>query len=160
MSATPTSVEKKAAAVLDSIASYNGVEVPSLYMAYCWCKMSYVSNIKEPSPGTAWFADFGLTHHYGNCYVMAATFTTFARLLGYDAVEISGEVPLVSGAIGPHSWVEIRTSQGTYVCDPDLESELGVNYYWIQYHQISAGSSYYIVGDGRHVKYHRLLVMN
>ena len=74
----------------------------------------------EPSPGSEWFANYGFTNHKGNCYVMAATFWEMAVCLGYDTRQMTGYVPLVSGSLGPHSWVEIVVGGKTYVCDPDF----------------------------------------
>jgi hypothetical protein len=88
------------------------------------------------SPGTKWFAEFGFTNLKGNCYVMAATFTEMARLLGYNAVQISGQVPSRKGGLTPHSWVEININGVTYVFDPDYAYNVGGNAgYQIQYGQ-------------------------
>ncbi len=59
----------------------------------------------------------------GNCYVLAAMFCEMARLLGYDAHLISGQVPLKGGGYGPHGWVEIIENGTTYVYDPDFALE-------------------------------------
>lgn len=87
------------------------------------------------APGTKWYADYGFQNLKGNCYVMAATFCEMARNLGYDAKQISGRVPLMSGGLGAHSWVEIVMDGITYVFDPDFTHETGRNGYKIQYGQ-------------------------
>ncbi|MBQ7241985.1 MAG: S-layer homology domain-containing protein [Firmicutes bacterium] len=73
----------------------------------------------EPSPGTEWFADFGFKNHKGNCYVKAATFYEMAASLGYAPRQITGEVPLRRGGMGPHSWIEIDIYGETFVYDPE-----------------------------------------
>ena len=66
---------------------------------------------------------------------MAAMFCEMAKLLGYDAHQISGRVPLKAGGYGPHSWVEITFEGTTYVCDPDFTEETKRNGYMITYGQ-------------------------
>ena len=87
------------------------------------------------SPGTNWFALFGFTKNKGNCYVMAATFCQMARLMGYDAQQVSGQVPARSGGLTPHSWVEVYIDGQTYVCDPDFTYGTKRNGFMIQYRQ-------------------------
>ncbi|MBP5581406.1 MAG: hypothetical protein J6X85_06430 [Ruminococcus sp.] len=82
-----------------------------------------------------WYADYGFKNRKGNCYVMAAMFCEMAQLLGYDAHQISGRVPLKAGGFGPHSWVEVTFDGTTYVCDPDFTEETGKNGYMITYGQ-------------------------
>ncbi len=85
--------------------------------------------------GIKWYADYGFTNERGNCYVMASMFCEMARKLGYDAVQVSGRVPLRAGGWGPHSWVEITIDGTLYVFDPDFTNETGYNGYMIQYRQ-------------------------
>ncbi|MCR5118011.1 MAG: transglutaminase-like domain-containing protein [Lachnospiraceae bacterium] len=125
----------QAAAVLDAV-GWN------LQAAYTWSShLTYYGHGKPDmpengSPGTKWFAEFGFNNLKGNCYVMAATFTEMARLLGYDAIQISGQVPSRKGGLTPHSWVEIRISGLTYVFDPDYAYNVGGNAgFQIQYGQ-------------------------
>ena len=82
-----------------------------------------------------WYADYGFKNGKGNCYVMAAMFCEMAKLLGYDAHQISGRVPLKAGGYGPHSWVEVTFEGTTYVCDPDFTEETKRNGYMITYGQ-------------------------
>lgn len=82
-----------------------------------------------------WYADYGFKNGKGNCYVMAAMFCEMARLLGYEAHQISGKVPLLAGGYGPHSWVEITVNGTVYVCDPNFTNETGRNGYMITYGQ-------------------------
>lgn len=124
----------KAAAVLDQV-GWN------LRAAFDWsASLTYYGHGAEgmpddPSPGIEWFADFGFTNLKGNCYVMAATFYEMAVLLGYAPRQMSGEVPLASGGVGPHSWVEIDFDGQTYVFDPDFTYGTGRNGYMITYGQ-------------------------
>ena len=90
---------------------------------------------KDSKTTMQWYADYGFKNGKGNCYVMAAMFCEMAKLLGYDAHQISGRVPLKAGGYGPHSWVEITFEGTTYVCDPDFAEETGRNGYMIHYNQ-------------------------
>ena len=90
---------------------------------------------KDSKTTMQWYADYGFTNGKGNCYVMAAMFCEMAKLLGYDAHQISGRVPLKAGGYGPHSWVEITFEGTTYVCDPDFAEETKRNGYMITYGQ-------------------------
>ena len=84
--------------------------------------------------GSLYFADYGFSNGRGNCYVMAATFYVMATLLGEEVHQISGAVPLRSGGMGPHSWVETIWKGTLYVCDPNF-SYYGNNGYYIRYGQ-------------------------
>ena len=127
----------KAAAVLDEIGW-------DLEAAFRWSAGLTYDRRDQTMPrkadaGIVAFADFGFDKGKGNCYVMAATFCEMARLLGYDARQISGFVPLgdqsVSQNFGPHSWVEIDVDGTTYVYDPDFTNETGRNGFMITYGQ-------------------------
>lgn len=75
---------------------------------------------ETPYNGSEWFANFGFDNHKGNCLVMAGTFWEMAVVLGYDCRQMFGYVPLASGGMGPHSWVEVIVNGTSYVCDPDF----------------------------------------
>ena len=116
-----------AAAVLDQIGW-------DLRAAFNWSAgLSYVSVSDTPDPGSEYFATYGFQNGSGDCYVMAATFYYMAKLLGYDAHQMTGYVPLLNGGMGPHSWVEIDMNGTTYVFDPDFTHETGYNGYQITY---------------------------
>ncbi|MGI6118272.1 MAG: hypothetical protein ACOYBC_07750 [Bilifractor sp.] len=112
----------QAEAVLDSIGH-------NLQAAFNYSCMKWVKSSTDPSLGTHYYANIGYTKHQGNCYVMAGTFCELAKALGYNAVQVSGVVPLRRGGLGPHSWVEIDG----YVYDPDFQVESGKNGYQIYY---------------------------
>ena len=119
----------KASAVLDKIGW-------DLNAAFQWSAgMKYSTYYAEPEYGVEYYADYGFTNNTGNCYVMAATFCEMARMLGYDAQQIAGSVPLRSGGYGPHSWVEIEIDGTIYVFDPDFTNETQRNGYQITYGQ-------------------------
>lgn len=90
---------------------------------------------ETPDVGMEWYADFGFDNSKGNCYVKAAAFCEMARLLGYEARQMSGTVPQKGGTEGPHSWVEIDIDGTTYVVDPVFETDAGRNGYLIAYGQ-------------------------
>ncbi len=125
----------QAAAVLDSV-GWN------LTAAFNWSShLTYYGHGKPDmpengSPGTKWFAEFGFNNLKGNCYVMAATFTEMARLLGYNIVQVSGQVPSRKGGLTPHSWCEMYIDGVTYVFDPDFAYNMGgTGGFQIQYGQ-------------------------
>lgn len=108
----------------------------NLPAAYAWAaSLQWTGDIKTPDIGTRAMANVGFSTGTGGCYVMAACFYEMARDLGYEAHQISGQVPLRTGGIGPHSWVEVVIDGTTYVVDPDFHYETGRNGYLIQYGQ-------------------------
>ena len=120
----------------------------NLWAAYNWsANLPYVNYSNDPSRGSKNFAIHGFKTKTGDCYVMAGTFYYMAKLLGYDAHQIAGYVPLRSGNMGVHSWVEIDMNGSTYVFDPDFTHESGRNGY-----QISYGMS----GTWRYSNYYRM----
>ena len=109
----------------------------NLRAAYNWsANLPYVNYSNDPSPGSKNFAIHGFKTKTGDCYVMAGTF-----------YYIAGYVPLRSGNMGVHSWVEIDINGSTYVFDPDFTHETGRNGY-----QISYGMS----GTWRYSNYYRM----
>lgn len=124
----------KAAAVLDKVGW-------DLQKAFNWCVMPYSYYIngewlpRDGSPGMEWYADKGFDAHEGNCYVMAACFCEMAKMLGFDAHQISSCTITRNGTCD-HSWVEINNFGGSgksYIFDPDFQSELGRNGFAISY---------------------------
>ncbi len=106
----------------------------NLYAAYNWsASLPYVNYANDPSPGSEAMALYGFRNGVGDCYVMAATFYYMAKLLGYDAHQMAGYVPLLGGDMGVHSWVEIDMNGTTYVFDPDFKNQTGRNGYQIYY---------------------------
>ena len=82
----------------------------------------------------------------GKCYAKAATFCYMAKVLGYDAHQIAGYVPLTSGGLGVHSWVGININGTIYVYDPAFH-QTGKNGYQFHY-----GTS----GTWRYTAYYRM----
>ena len=80
-----------------------------------------------------YYANYGFTNKYGNCYVMAATFCRMARELGYECYLVEGWVPKRGGGVTAHGWTEIVINGTTYVCDPNFTNETGKNGYMINY---------------------------
>ena len=120
----------------------------NLRAAFNWsASMKYKKDAVDASRGSEAFARDGFRTGEGNCYGMAATFYCMAKVLGYDAHQVAGYVPLRGGGMGPHSWVEINMNGSTYVFDPDFTNETKRNGY-----QISYGTS----GTWRYSDYHRM----
>lgn len=70
----------------------------------------------------------------GNCYRFAALFSWLARALGYSTTVRTGWVVGYSAPQAPHGWVEVHTSSGTFLCDPDMQHEApSRNWYWTTY---------------------------
>lgn len=112
----------------------------SLRAAYNWSKsmqyngtMAYPDQIAAGVKHSEYYATFGFTHGYGNCYIMAATFLYMARVLGYEGNFIEGQVPYRAGGYGPHGWCELIINGTTYVFDPNFEHDTGRNGYQITY---------------------------
>lgn len=104
----------QAVAVLDKV-GWN------LKAAFNWSAgMTYHRFTADPDSGVNWFANYGFVNHYGNCYVMAATFLKMARVLGYEGRQMAGQVPSRKGGLTPHSWVELIIDGQTKVFDPDF----------------------------------------
>lgn len=135
--------EKKGCALLNKIGR-------NLHKAFKHSKMPWIKTSTNAKLGTEYFANYGFKNKIGNCYVMAGKFTILAKLLGYDAVQVSGAVVSNWGTWIPHSWVLIKMKGKTYVFDPDFEYETGKSGYKFRYHWKNGG---YIVGDGKHWKY-------
>lgn len=55
----------------------------------------------------------------GNCYSYAGMFWAFAKNLGFQAIPISGNI-----GSRPHGWVMIKTENGWFYCDPELEMSI------------------------------------
>lgn len=106
----------------------------NLSAAFNWsANMPYSWTSATAAPGSEWFANYGFTNGYGDCYVMAGSFCYLARALGYEAHQMDGYVPSRGGGRTPHSWVEVVINGSTYVFDPDFTHETGRNGYQISY---------------------------
>ncbi|MBR2553830.1 MAG: hypothetical protein IKE94_03105 [Aeriscardovia sp.] len=104
-------------------------KIKNLWDAFNWCVMTYSVYTTGGGYGTAYYADYGLNHHYGNCYVMAATFVVMARQLGFEAYQISGYI----ASTYIHSWTEVKVNGKFYVFDPDFVVDQGGNGFQINY---------------------------
>ena len=98
----------------------------NLHAAFNWSASLPYRNYNDPSPGSEAMALYGFRNGVGDCYVMAATFYYMAKLLGYDAHQMAGYVPLLGGGMGVHSWVEIDMNGTTYVFDPNFTNQLRI----------------------------------
>ena len=119
----------------------------NLYAAFNWSAyFPYWDCWNSPAVGSETMALYGFQNGGGDCYAKAATFYYMALLLGYDAHQIAGFVPLVSGGLGVHSWVEINMNGTIYVYDPAFH-QTGKNGYQFHY-----GAS----GTWRYCNYYRM----
>ena len=114
---------------------YNSVG-RNLYSCYNWVvrNMSYQSlGIPALPSGYSsrcqWYAVKGFSEHRGNCYCYAATFYYLAKYLGYNAQYVEGSVTAAAGGYTPHGWVVIN---GSYICDPEAQDEIGVYNFYMQ----------------------------
>ncbi len=99
-----------------------------LRKAYNYSKNLHYAWQKFRASSCEKYALKGFKTGYGNCYVMAATFYIQAKLLGYDARQMSGAI-----GSAPHSWVVIKHKKKSLVYDPDFQHEKGRNGYKIWY---------------------------
>ena len=81
--------------------------------------------------GTKWYAQLGFETGEGHCYTFAAMMTEFARLLGYEARQVAGN--LIGNNPFHHSWVEIDIDGTTYVLDPEVQQEWDQDCYLVIY---------------------------
>ena len=81
--------------------------------------------------GTKWYAQLGFETGRGHCYTFAAMMTEFARLLGYEARQVAGN--LIGNNPFHHSWVEIDIDGTTYVLDPEVQQEWNQDCYLVIY---------------------------
>lgn len=79
-----------------------------------------------------WYALQSFELGQGNCYCYAAAFYYLALGLGYDAQFIQGQVGLARGGYGPHGWVMIHTGDGSYICDPESQADIGRYNFYMQ----------------------------
>ena len=105
----------------------------NLWAAFNYSVMPWTVYDVNGNYGVAHYANYGFANHHGNCYVMAGTFVTLARELGYEAYQISGYVPSRYGGLTPHSWAEVKIGNTFYVFDPDFAEETGRNGFQIYY---------------------------
>lgn len=87
----------------------------------------------EGAVHSQWYAAYGFSYRFGNCYVMAAVFYQMARLLGCDVYYIEGGVGSYDGTVIDHSWTEMVIDGELYVFDPDFTREEGRDGYQIWY---------------------------
>lgn len=83
-------------------------------------KRSY-GNLYPKAKDMKSFAHQMLSSKSGNCHAYAASFVYIARVLGYEARVVVGDVSSSHGGMTPHGWVEIKDNGKWYVCDPDME---------------------------------------
>ncbi len=121
-------VEQKARNVLNAVGNH-------LWGAYQWAQMQYETNAADSNIRVDVYANYGLTYHKGNCYVMAGTLVALARTLGYEAYQISGGVRNRYGGLSPHSWAEIYIDGAFYIFDPDFAWETGRSGWQLYYGQ-------------------------
>ncbi len=95
-----TEATAKATNVLDQI----GWNLPA---AFNYSVMHHIDDEENGYQTSGHYFLKGISQGQGNCYVMAGTFCTLARTLGYNAVQISGGVLNRHGGYNAHSWVEI-----------------------------------------------------
>lgn len=100
-----------------------------LKAAYKWAyKLKYAHRWMRKKTSEK-YAYYGFTKKKGNCFVMAATFYTMGKLLGYDIHQVKGYV----NGKHPHSWTVIKLGKKEWVFDPNFRNETGRNGWKIYY---------------------------
>ena len=94
--------------------------------AYLWTarNITYYGKYEfTESWGSGRLAEYGFDNRRGNCFVFAAVFYEFAKVMGFDAHQVSGFVNTRRGGRQAHSWVEIVQNGKVYYCDPEQKYE-------------------------------------
>ena len=76
----------------------------------------------------------GFENQTGNCLVWMGCFCTLARLMKYDCQVVWGFI-IHKGEEIPHSWTEIKESDGVYVYDPRKANGKNLSGYHVMYGQ-------------------------
>lgn len=124
-----------------------------LRQAYEWSYgIQYQTMTVDPSPGCAYFANYGFDNYRGNCYVYASTFYYMAKLLSYDAHFVVGYVLTSGSGRQNHGWVEIDMNGKTYVFDSEFESSMARRGYQRNGYMFTYGTK----GTWQYVDYYRV----
>ncbi len=124
-----------------------------LRRAYEWSYgIQYQTMTVDPSPGCAYFANYGFDTYNGNCYVYASTFYYMAKLLDYDAHFVVGYVLSGGSRNQNHGWVEIDMNGKTYVFDSEFENSMARRGYQRNGYMFTYGTK----GTWRYVDYYRV----
>ncbi|MBR5969374.1 MAG: transglutaminase domain-containing protein [Lachnospiraceae bacterium] len=124
---TATALQSQAREKLDEVGW-------DLRKAFDWClTIHHNREIVTPDLGTRAMAEIGFNTGHGSCYVMSACFYEMAKVLGYDAHQVSGYVPRSDGTKAPHSWVEIDIDGVTYAYDISTMKNYHLNTYAFTY---------------------------
>ena len=127
-----TPAGRQAAAVLDQV-GWN------LRSAFNWVtRLRYANRwLRAPAGAvhTEWYANYGFTNHYGNCYVMNSTLYQMIKMMGYEVYFVEGGVLNSNGYLAPHGWTEVYHDGVQYVYDANFTNETGMNGFRIRYGQ-------------------------
>ena len=95
----------------------------TLRAAYNYAKALPPTNFaNSPYWGILWFAKYGFTKNKGDCNAKGAVVYIMAKMLGYDVTQVKGKAYwLYGGSRTPvaHSWLYVKYSDGTWICDPN-----------------------------------------
>ena len=127
-----TPAGRQAAAVLDQV-GWN------LRSAFNWVVHLRYANrwLRAPAGAvhTEWYANYGFTNHYGNCFVMNSTLYQMIKMMGYEVYFVEGGVLNSNGYLAPHGWTEVYHDGVQYVYDANFTNETGMNGFRIRYGQ-------------------------
>lgn len=85
---------------------------------------------------------YAFRYHGGDCYYYAAAFKWLAIACGESAQVRAGSVPSASSGITAHGWTEVYRNGITYICDANLQVDIG-GYNWYMVTYATAPNDYY-----------------
>lgn len=125
----------KAQSVADKQAKPTQSKAKKLQACYKYVMKCGYAGKFESTDKAGWevkYAQDMLQTKKGNCYSSASAFAMLAKVCGYDAKIVKGEMT-INGNKVPHAWVEI----GGKVYDPQAQKDKGFDLYGKTYKSIS-----------------------
>ncbi len=135
-----TELDDYVSSIISKITDENMTKEQKLYACYVYMRdnFKYQKGTIYENGSSGWDVDEAVkifSRGKGNCYSFASGFTHLARLIGYDAKPIAGQVPSASGGVTAHGWTEIAIDGATYIFDPELAMANGYDLFKKTYSQ-------------------------
>ncbi|MEE1318690.1 MAG: transglutaminase domain-containing protein, partial [Ruminococcus sp.] len=144
----------------------SGTSAQKLKTCYNYLKNTFVYKRDYTVPSTnAHFKERALTvfnKKVGNCYAYGIAFACIARVLGYDARAITGQISSVVGGTTNHGWTEVYVNGQWLVCDVNMQWEISyLNFYQVTYASYPvkpfySQAKYNITFDGSNVNWKKI----
>ena len=127
-------------AAVDFVIAHGGSGSSSQKLRNCYdyLKNTFVYKRSYVIPSTnAHFRDYALSvfnNKSGNCYAYGIAYACIARVLGYDARAINGQISAAAGGVTIHGWTEIYVNGQWYVYDVNMAWDISyLNFYQVTY---------------------------